>query len=213
VLAATARIVAAVEVPVTAHIEAGYGATPSEVAQHVVEIAKAGAVGLNLEDGDARAPGGLRSVEDAAARIRAARQAVSAAGFDMVINARIDVFLHGAGDPAARLEEAIRRGKAYLDAGADCLYPFGPTELSTIAALTGALDAPINIVGRAGTPPLAVLEKAGVARVSIATGATMVVMSTVQQLASELRATGDFGILAHTITRAEAQALFAPRKG
>jgi 2-methylisocitrate lyase-like PEP mutase family enzyme len=197
-------------VPVTADIEAGYGQTPDDVARHVVEIAQAGAVGINLEDS---ADGGLRSVEDAAARIVASRRAVSQAGLDLVINARTDVYLHGSGDAAARLDETVKRGKAYLAAGADCIYVFALTDLAIITSITRALAAPVNIVGRPGTPPLAALESAGVARVSIASGATMVVGSLLQQLAKDLRAKGDFGMLEHRMTRAEAQQLFAQRKG
>ena len=210
VVDATARIAAAVSVPVTADIEAGYGQTPDDVARHVVEIAQAGAVGINLEDS---VGGGLRSVEDAAARIVAARRAVSQAGLDLVINARTDVYLHGSGDAAARLDETVKRGKAYLAAGADCIYVFALTDLAIITSITRALAAPVNIVGRPGTPPLAALESAGVARVSIASGATMVVASLLQQLAKDLRTKGDFGMLEHRITRAEAQQLFAQRKG
>jgi 2-methylisocitrate lyase-like PEP mutase family enzyme len=210
VVDATARIAAAVSVPVTADIEAGYGQTPDDVARHVVQIAQAGAVGVNLEDS---AGGGLRSVEDAAARIAAARRAVSQAGLDLVINARTDVYLHGSGDAAARLDETVKRGKAYLAAGADCIYVFALTDLAIITSITRALAAPVNIVGRPGTPPLAALESAGVARVSIASGATMVVGSLLQQLAKDLRAKGDFGMLEHRMTRAEAQQLFAQRKG
>jgi 2-methylisocitrate lyase-like PEP mutase family enzyme len=210
VVAATARIAAAVSVPVTADIEAGYGKSPEEVARHVVEIAQAGAAGVNLEDG---AGGALRSIEDAAARILAARRAVSEAGLDIVINARTDVYLHGSGDVAAKQEETVKRGKAYLAAGADCIYVFALTDLATIVAVARGLAAPVNIMGRAGTPPLAALEQAGVARVSIATGATLVAASLLQQLAKDLRAKGDFGILEHRMTRAEAQQLFALRRG
>jgi 2-methylisocitrate lyase-like PEP mutase family enzyme len=210
VVDATARIAAAVSVPVTADIEAGYGKTPEEVARHVVEIAQAGVAGVNLEDG---VGGGLRTIEDAAARIAAARRAVSEAGLDLVINARTDVYLHGSGDAAAKRDEAIRRARAYLAAGADCIYVFALTELAAISAITRALAAPVNIVGRAGTPPLAALESAGVARVSIAAGATLVAASMLQQLAKDLRAKGDFGMLEHRMTRAEAQQLFAQRKG
>jgi 2-methylisocitrate lyase-like PEP mutase family enzyme len=210
VVDATARIAAAVSVPITADIEAGYGTTPAAVARHVVEIAQAGAVGVNLEDGIG---GGLRPVDDAAARIAAARHAISEAGLDLVINARTDVFLHGSGDAAAKLDEAIERGKAYLAAGADCIYVFALTDLAAITAITRALAAPVNIMGRAGTPSLAALESAGVARVSIATSATLAVASLLQQLAKDLRAKGDFGMLEHRMTRAEAQQLFAQRKG
>jgi 2-methylisocitrate lyase-like PEP mutase family enzyme len=205
VVDATARIAAAVAVPVTADIEAGYGKTPEEVARHVVEIAQAGAAGVNLEDG---AGGGLRDIEDMAARIAATRRAVSEAGLDLVINARTDVYLHGSGDAAAKQAEAIKRGKAYMAAGADCIYVFALTDLATITSITRALAAPVNIVGRAGTPPLAALESAGVARVSIATGATLVTASLLQALAKDLRVKGDFGMLEHRMTRAEAQQLF-----
>jgi 2-methylisocitrate lyase-like PEP mutase family enzyme len=207
---ATARIVAAVSVPVTADIEAGYGATPADVARHVVEIAQAGAAGVNLEDG---AGGGLRTIDDMSARIAAARRAVSEAGLELVINARTDVYLHGTGDAPAKRDEAVKRGKAYLAAGADCIYVFALTDLATITDVTHALAAPVNIMGRAGTPPVAALESAGVARVSIATGATLVAASLLQQLAKDLRAKGDFGMLEHKMTRAEAQQLFGQRKG
>lgn len=210
VVSATARIAASVPVPVTADIEAGYGETPEQVAHHVVEIAQAGSAGVNLEDG---ARGGLRTIDDATARIAAARRAVTEAGLDLVINARTDVYLHGTGDAAAKLDETIKRGKAYLAAGADCIYVFALTDIGTIAAITRSLAAPVNIVGRAGTPPLAELEKAGVARVSIASGATLVIASSLQQLAKDLRATGNFRILDHRMTRAEAQQLFAQQKG
>jgi len=210
VVAATATIAAAVSVPVTADIEAGYGKTPEDVARHAVEIAQAGAAGCNLEDG---AGGGLRGVDDMAARIAAARKAVAAAGLDLVINARTDVYLHGTGDAAAKQDEAIRRSKAYLAAGADCIYVFALVDLATITAITRALPAPVNIMGRVGTPPLAALEAAGVARVSIATGATLVVASQLQQLAKDLRAKGDFGMLEHKMTLAEAQQLFGQAKG
>jgi 2-methylisocitrate lyase-like PEP mutase family enzyme len=210
VVDATARIAAAVAVPVTADIEAGYGKTPDDVARHVVEIAQAGAAGANLEDG---AGGGLRPIEDAAARIAAARRAVSESGLDLVINARTDVYLHGGGDAAAKLDEAVKRGKAYLAAGADCIYVFALVDLAAITAITRALAAPVNIIGRAGTPSLAALESAGVARVSIASAATLVAASVLQQLARDLRAKGDFAMLEHRMTRAEAQLLFAQRKG
>ena len=210
VVIATAKIAAAVSVPVSADIEGGYGKTPDEVARHVVEIAHAGAVGCNLEDS---AGGGLRGVDDMAARIAAARKGIAAAGLDIVINARTDVYLHGSGDAAARQDEAIRRGKAYLAAGADCIYVFALVDLKTITSITRALAAPVNIMGRAGTPSLAALEAAGVTRVSIATGATMVVASQLQQLAKDLRATGDFGMLEHRMTRPEAQQLFGQQKG
>jgi 2-methylisocitrate lyase-like PEP mutase family enzyme len=211
VVAATGRIVRAVRVPVTADIEAGYGETPEQVGKSITEIIGTGAVGFNLEDGTPRADMPVRSIEDAVARIRAARAAATAAGVPMIINARIDLYLKNVGDPASRFDETVKRAKAYLAAGADCIYPFGFIDLDTIARLVKAIDAPVNIVARAGTPPAAELEKIGVARVSIASGATLAVMSMIKKIGEELRTTGKFDGLEHSMNRPEAQKLFEPR--
>ncbi len=92
VVAATRRIAEAVRVPLTADIETGYGETPDAVARSVTEIIGAGAVGINLEDGTPNPDEPVRSIDDAAARIRAARAAASAAGVAIVINARVDLY-------------------------------------------------------------------------------------------------------------------------
>lgn len=210
-VAATRRIVRTVRVPVTADIEAGYGATPSEVAKSVTDILGAGVVGFNIEDGTPQPEQPVRPIDDAAARIRAAREAATAAGVPAVINARIDVYLKNVGDPAHRFEETVRRGKAYLAAGADCIYPFGLSDMDTIARLVKALGAPINIVARAGTPPARELERIGVARASIAAGATLAAMSLVQTIARELHDNRRFDVLEHAVNRPEVQKLFAPR--
>jgi 2-methylisocitrate lyase-like PEP mutase family enzyme len=212
VVAAHRRIVRAVRVPVTADIEAGYGDTPEGVAKSIGEILDTGVVGFNLEDGTSRPDVPVRPIEDAVARIRAARQAATAAGVPAVINARVDLYIKNVGDAAGRFDETVRRGKAYLTAGADCIYPFGLTDMDTIARLVKALSAPVNIVARAGTPPAAELERIGVARVSIASGATMAVMSLVKTIGETLRSTGTFDVLEHAIQRPEVQKLFEPRE-
>jgi len=211
VVAATERIVRAVRVPVTADIESGYGETPDQVAKSVTEIIRTGVVGINLEDGTPRTDMPIRPIEQAADRIRAARAAAEAAGVPLVINARVDLYIKNVGDVAARFDQTVRRSKAYLAAGADCIYPFGLVDMDTIARLVKAVDAPINIVARAGTPPVAELERIGVRRVSIASGATLAVMSLIQRIAEELRASGRFDVLEHSMNRIDAQKLFAPR--
>jgi 2-methylisocitrate lyase-like PEP mutase family enzyme len=212
VVAAHERVVRAVRVPVTADIEAGYGETPGQVANSITEILRTGVVGFNLEDGTPRPDTPVRPLEDAVARIRAARETANAVGVPAVINARVDLYVKNAGDPAGRFDETVRRGKAYLAAGADCIYPFGLADLDTIARLVQALDqAPINIVARAGTPPVAELERIGVKRVSIASGATLAVMSLIKKIGEELRASGRFDVLEHSMNRPEAQKLFGPR--
>ena len=209
VVAAHERVVRAVRVPVTTDIEAGYGDTPAQVGNSIAEILRTGVVGFNLEDGTPRPDVPVRPIEDAVARIRTARAAATAAGVPAVINARVDLYLKNVGDPASRFEETVRRGKAYLTAGADCIYPFGLADMDTMARLVKALDhAPVNIVARAGTPPVADLERIGVARVSIASGATLAVMSLIQRIGAELRSSGRFDVLEHSMNRPEAQKLF-----
>ena len=209
VVAATRRIVRVTRLPVTADIEAGYGATPDAVAAHVTDIIAAGVVGINLEDGLHGEPP-IRSIEDAAARIAAARAAADRAGVPIVINARSDLYhqaaMSGAGDDP--FDATVARCRAYLAAGADCVYPFGARDPKTIAALAAAIDAPINVTGRPGLPDAAALERLGVARITIAAAPTLVTLSTIRALAETLHASGSFDGLAATMKRPEAQQLF-----
>jgi len=212
VVAATQRIARTVRVPVSADIEGGYGETSDEVARNVTEIIGAGAVGINLEDGcHAGVP--IRSIDDAAARIRAARAAATAAEVPLFINARIDLYLKHIGDDESRFAETVERSKAYLAAGADGIFPFGLTDPGVIAELAKAVGAPLNVMGRAGMPDVAELQRLGVARVSTASGAALAAMSLTQKIAAELRATGRFDMLESSMKRPEAQQLFAPRPG
>jgi 2-methylisocitrate lyase-like PEP mutase family enzyme len=209
VVAATRRIVRAAQVPVTADIEAGFGDTPDAVAKSVGEIIGAGAVGINLEDGITRGAAPIREISDAAERIRAARDAADAAGVPIVINARTDLYLRNIGDPAARFDEAVARGKAYLSAGADCFYPITLRDPDTIRRLVKALAAPININVRAGLPNLAQLEALGVARASTASQIALIAAATIRQVSEGIKTTGRFDALDPAMTQADAQRLFA----
>jgi 2-methylisocitrate lyase-like PEP mutase family enzyme len=213
VVAATQRMVEAVRVPLTADIETGYGDTPDQVARNVADIIGTGAVGINLEDGTPLPQQPVRTIEDGAARIRAARVAADAAGVPIVINARIDLYLKHVGNETTRFTETVRRAEAYLAAGADCIFVFAVADMDLIKKLTAAIKAPVNVVGRAGTPALKELQAAGVARVSIASGASLVVMSLVQRIAEELAQKGEFDMLKATMTRIDAQKLFARNEG
>jgi 2-methylisocitrate lyase-like PEP mutase family enzyme len=211
VVAATARMVRAVRVPLTADVEGGYAERPADVARHVTEIIRTGAVGINLEDSTAPADLPVRTFEDSVARIRAAREAANAAGVPIVINARVDLYHKHIGDEATCFAETVRRGRAYLAAGADCIYPFGLADMKAIGELVAALNAPVNIVARAGSPSVAEFERLGVARVSIASGASTVIMETTQRIAAELRSTGRFDGLKSSLKRPDIQQLFAAR--
>jgi 2-methylisocitrate lyase-like PEP mutase family enzyme len=210
VVAATARIVrVAGAAPVTADIEAGYAETPETLMRSVGEIIAAGAVGINLEDGipgNHAAP--LRPLEEAAERIRAACEAARGAGVPIVVNARTDLYLRAGADEEARFAETVARGKAYLAAGADCVYPIGLRDPATIGRLVKALAAPVNIVFRAGAPFVAELAELGVARVSTATFLTLAAMASIRGTAEALRESGHIEPPAGMPTHAEAQRLF-----
>ncbi|MBG0564755.1 isocitrate lyase/PEP mutase family protein [Actinoplanes aureus] len=160
--AAAGRIARVVPVPVTVDAEAGYGLRPRELVDRLLDI---GAVGCNLEDTDHRA-GGLVEAGAHAQRLADIRSAADDAGVPIVINARVDTFLPGGGiaEPD-RLAEAIRRGRLYREAGADCVYPIGVRRRADIAALVAELPGPVN--GNTGDElDLAALRELGVARVS-----------------------------------------------
>lgn len=205
VAAATARIVRAAGVPVTADIEAGYGQTPEAVGSHVAEIIRAGVVGVNLEDSH---EGSIRDVEDATARLQAAREAARKEGVPIVINARCDIFHRQHGEESVRFDATVARCKAYLAAGADCVYPFGLRDPDLISAFVKAIAAPVNVTGRPGLPNAAAFERMGVARITIASAPTLVTMDAIGKLAADLHSTGSFESLSSPFHHPDAQKLF-----
>ena len=169
-LAAAARIARGVDVPVTVDAEAGYGMQPAEL---VAALRNAGAAGCNLEDTDHFGPaGGLRDPGRQADWLREVRQAASADGYRLVINARVDVFLGpflagaGPGTQEGLVPEAVRRANAYLEAGADCVYPIVLWEPDALRRFTSEVRGPVNVARLPQMPSLAELATAGVARVS-----------------------------------------------
>ena len=175
--AAVRRIAAAVEVPVTADLEAGYGLDPGELAER---LAGTGAVGCNLED-TAHPGDGLVGIAEQARRIAGLRAAC-----DLVINARVDVFLRAA-DQRAVLAEGIERARAYLDAGADCVYPILVRDETVLAEFVEALrPAPVNAVYLPGGPSLSALRGLGVARISLGPGLFRLTQSYLDRVITDL---------------------------
>jgi 2-methylisocitrate lyase-like PEP mutase family enzyme len=161
-LDAVARIVGAVDVPVTADLERGYRMAPGEL---VERLAATGAAGCNLEDSDPRT-GAPVEADEQATYLADVRAAADRCDIDLVVNARIDTYLGPASDPDMRLTEAVRRARLYREAGADCVYPIGLADETTIGEFVASVAVPVNILagGRAPTP--AVLAGLGVARIS-----------------------------------------------
>ena len=171
-----ARIARAVELPVTADLEAGYG-DPAGTASAAWGI---GVVGLNLEDGDGDPDAHVE-------RVRAVRDAVP----ELVINARVDRFLLGDGD----LDEALRRAALYLEAGADCIFVPGVVDALTIGRLADGIGGPLNVLAGPATPPVAELERLGVARVSVGSGLMRAVAGDARRRAGAILSAGRFDVL------------------
>ena len=166
--AAIGRIARGVSLPVTADVEGGYGLVPAELVDRLLSV---GAAGMNVEDTDRSGTvAGLLSVERQAERIGGIRAAAEAAGVPLVINARIDVYLRGSVSLEERTEAAIERGRAYLSAGADCVYPIFLTDVAAIGRVVRELQVPVNILLRPGAPSVAELTRLGVRRISVGGG-------------------------------------------
>jgi 2-methylisocitrate lyase-like PEP mutase family enzyme len=163
-LAAAARIARAVDVPVTVDAEAGYGLSPGDLVDALID---AGAAGCNLEDTD-HATGDLVDAARHADWLAAVREAATGRGYGLVINARIDTFLAGRGrEPQHELVgEAVNRARSYREAGVDCVFPIFLTDEEVIAAFVEAVPSPVNILDLPPAPPIGRLAELGVARIS-----------------------------------------------
>src|SRR5262249_22492124 len=158
------KMAKAVKVPVTADIEAGFGSDLAELEATIQHVIEAGAVGVNLEDA---LPGGgverpLYSVAQQLERIRAARRVGERLQVRLVINARTDAYWGKNSSPNEALRKALERGRAYLEAGADCIFVPGLRLPEHIREAVEQLRSPINILGGAGVPSIPELGKLGV---------------------------------------------------
>jgi len=183
---AVRRIAAAVVLPVTADLEAGYQLSPDQFAERLVA---AGAVGCNLEDTDHHGSGGLVSAEEQAVRLAAVRQAARDRGVDVVLNARVDVFRATESAPSELVADAVRRARLYAEAGADCVYPILLADEAAIAEFVAAVGTPVNVLFRPGAPSITRLAELGVARVSLASGLFRTAQAAVRDALAELAAT------------------------
>lgn len=201
--AVVARIASAVDLPVNADMEAGYGADPDAVAETVRASIGAGAAGINIEDSSKAGARSLFEMNLAVERIWAARAAAEDAGLALVINARTDVFSLGGREDSALFEEATRRANAYLDAGADCAFVIGVRDGPVIGRLAEAVHGPLNVLAGAGSPSVAELESLGVRRVSVGSGFAKAALTAVRNGARELREKGTYEFTRDTLTQPE----------
>jgi 2-methylisocitrate lyase-like PEP mutase family enzyme len=211
---AVSTIVSAVECPVTADIEAGYGVSAADVAHTVDAVMDTGAVGINLEDcphEPAAAP--LLGIDEQCQRISAARAVADRRGVPLVINARTDTFLLNLGaDLDERVAQTVERGRAYLRAGADLVFVPLLVDPLLVRRVADELRGPISLMALPGAPAADELFAAGAARVSIGQMAMLATLGLLKQIAAELRQNGTW----HSIERTfygfgEGEALFAHR--
>ncbi|MFL6127222.1 isocitrate lyase/phosphoenolpyruvate mutase family protein [Actinophytocola sp.] len=180
------RIVRAVDVPVTADIEGGYG----DVAGTVSRVRDVGVVGINIEDGTRARP----------ERIAAAR----AVDEQLFVNARIDTFLLGGGD----ISETVARARQYLDAGADGIFVPGVVDGDVIAELVEKIPAPVNVMAGPGAPSVAELARLGVRRVSVGASIPMAAYSLVMAAATEILRFGTYERSRAELTHGELNSAF-----
>jgi 2-methylisocitrate lyase-like PEP mutase family enzyme len=199
------RITAAVGVPVSADIEAGYGPGPEAVMATVTAVVRAGAVGVNLEDRSGRAEAPLFEPAEQAGRLAAARAAADGLGVPVWINARTDVFLAGAGPAGLRLDAALQRAAAYAAAGADSLFVPGLVDLAAIAELAAG-PLPVAVMAWPGAPPVAELASAGAARISLGPAIAQAAYAVAARAAAELLASGTYSSSAGGISYDEMNA-------
>lgn len=193
------RIARAVAVPVTADVEAGFGATSEEVARTVEAVISAGAVGMNLEDGTGDWDTPLRDHREQVERIGVAREAASSMGVEIVLNARTDVYWLSVGEEDERLGHAVQRANAYREAGADCLFVPGVSDPEVLGILTEEIDGPLNVLAGPGFPSVSELESLGVARLSVGSGPARAALRLMRKIAEELLGPGTYTILTNNV--------------
>jgi 2-methylisocitrate lyase-like PEP mutase family enzyme len=225
-LEAVARVCRAVKVPVTADIESGFAANVTALETSITQIIQAGAVGVNLEDvmpanpthqnadtknaEPVRHGSPLFPLPEQNARIQAARRAAQVAGIHLVINARTDAYWQAGVSPAEAMRGTLERGKAYLQAGADCIFIPGlrnPDHIKTVidhlstdylpanAPHSVHRVAPVNILAGPGVPSIPDLAKLGIKRVSYGSGPHRAAMGLLRRMAEEATTSGTFHVL------------------
>jgi 2-methylisocitrate lyase-like PEP mutase family enzyme len=200
------EVVAATELPVNADFEQGFAPDAAGVARNVRLAVDAGVAGVSIEDstGDASEP--LRDIASAAERIRAARAAIDDSGSETLLVGRAENFIVDRPD----LDDAIRRLKAYAEAGADCLYAPGIKTREQIAAVVAAVaPKPVNLlVGFVTDLTLRDIEALGVRRVSVGGALARSAWGGFMRAAQTIAAEGRFDGFADAASGAQLNALF-----
>lgn len=207
-LVATVTAIARVtSVPLTVDVEGGYASDPAAVGDTVARVIDAGAVGINLEDGEG-------SPDLLCAKIDAAKRAGARTGVDLFVNARTDVFLAGLAPEEGRVEETISRGERYRAAGADGLFVPAVAGAGDIRTIAAAVPLPLNVLAWPGLPAAAELEALGARRLSAGSGIARAAYDRVASLAAGFLGDGASDpMMQGKMTYAEINALMTDSRG
>lgn len=210
----TGQIAAAVFVPVNADAERGYG-DAGTIGETVRALVAVGSAGMNLEDGAEQKknePRRLVGLDEQLAKIAAVMRTKRELGSEFFLNARVDSFLVMSDDPKRALDEGIRRGNLYAEAGADCVFFLHIEERETIARLVKEIRAPVSILAGIKAPSVRELEDIGLARVSYGSAFAKAAITAVKHLAVEIRDSGTVTALKNAVTTQEMRALVSQKK-
>lgn len=182
------QIVNSVNIPVTADIESGYASTNQQLRENMKKFISTGIVGINIEDTDKKT-NALIPIEIQSNRIRLIKDVAAEMGISLFINARTDTYIQGAAfeTPASKLEETLKRGLAYKNAGADCLFPIAIRQEQDISKIIEELQMPVNVLTVPGIPELKTLQEIGVARVSLGPSFLKIATRAMKEMAEKLK--------------------------
>lgn len=171
------EIARVVSIPVTADIEAGYDDDPQTVGTFAELFIDAGAVGVNIEDGQG-------TPDLLCAKIEQVRRAGTRSGVDVWVNARIDVYLLKLAEGQAAYDETVRRARLYREAGANSIFAPGAVDETTIGNLVREVGLPLNVLAWPGLPGAARLAQLGVRRLSAGAGLAKASLGRTHELAA-----------------------------
>jgi 2-methylisocitrate lyase-like PEP mutase family enzyme len=207
----TSSFAAAVSVPVNADGEKGYG-DEDGVKETVRALIAASVAGMNLEDSIAKGGSGLVELSQQLRKIKSVMDTKQELGSEFFLNARVDSFHVMTNDPNKALDEAIRRGNAYAEAGVDCIFYLSLHAAETIGRVAKEVKAPISILAGPQSPSVSELQDLGVARVSYGSGFMKAAITGTKRLAQEILEKGTCSLLKDGMQTPEINALVAKKK-
>ena len=210
----SAKFASAVSIPFNADGERGYG-DEDGIRDTVRALVAAGVAGMNLEDGAGGKPGsarGLVPLPEQLRKIAAVIETKRALGSEFFLNARVDAFHVMTGDPKKALDEAIRRGNAYAEAGGDCIFYLNLHSAEVIGTVAKEVRAPISILAGPQSPSVSELQDLGVARVSYGSGFLKAAIGATRRLANEILEKGTVNALKEGMQTPEINALVTRKR-